>query len=648
MHNFSTKQKVITLILSSALAACGGGSDPKPAATPAPVAVNAGSLKGSVAIGSALANATVEIKDAKGVVITTTTDAMGGYNIATANLTAPFIIRVTGGTVVTTGMANSAELYSSSVSGESVANVSTLTTLLVAQMSKQLPSEAFAKFTSSTDLLATLNDKSKIDLASKALVEYIAKELGIDASAIGNPVTASLDPTASGNAYDALLEKIKQVDPNILNNAINIVKTSGATVTIDPATETLGQCIASLSLPAELQITDTSEPAAAIYEWNGNKSVDWSGQQQFREGWFGGLYQTNLGLAPVEVDFNGEKVLRRFDVTLLDEDVTGWANGAVFPQKSIFNRYTSLDGKYNKGWQEDTYDKDGKLTLWHKKFDQVGLSDQIYNVTAATPLKSTVTRKSLGSWYSPIDVARNESLTHEVVFQGREYVPTLIGQFETCKYKQITKLEQKDITGKVTFKDVVTSTRWEAPKLGAVKIENTETETDESEKVVFYADKRTYDIIAARYNGKRYGSYDVWSGVLIGQTSSAAPEKSACDYPINGVTTGFHWLVNTDGKAAKLRYWNGTSIAEAALTYPGSTTLANFRSEISNSVDVQQNAKQVSSTWSQTLNFDPSGGTLTGSYVRNETHLQKEAGAQSYSTVCTGQYPMSIAAKKLF
>ncbi|WP_027469396.1 carboxypeptidase-like regulatory domain-containing protein [Deefgea rivuli] len=638
MNTFSSQQKLLVVLLASALSACGGGGSdssvsttPATPATPAvPVAVNAGSLKGSVAIGSALANAKVEVKDAKGVIVSTSTDAKGAYSLSTAALTAPFIIRVTGGTVVTTGAANTSELYSSSVSGETSANVSTLTTLLIAQMSQQLPADAFAKFTDSKALLAALNDKAKIDLAITALTQYIAKELGIDISKIGNPVTASLDPIASGNAYDALLEKLKEADPNIINKAIAVVKAGGGTVTINPATETLGQCIASLSLPADLKIVDSTEPAAAIYEWNGNKSVDWTGQQKFREGWFGGLFKTYYGKNASEAEFNGEKVLRRFDETYLNDDLTGYAVKQTYPQKFIFNWYTSLDSKYRKGWQEDTFDKDNKLTEWHKKFEQTGAqTDHIYDITATAPLKTSVSRKSLGSWYSPANVARTETFTEEVVFLGRETVPTLMGKFETCKSKNTTKLVQKDATGKVTVKETWTTSKWHVPKLGYVKNVTTDSETDESGKVVYYTDTRTYDIIAARNHGKRYGAYDVWSGRLTGTGSSATPASSACDYNNKDVTVGNHWLVDTAAK--KLHYWNGTAVVDTALNYPGTTEFKDFRSE------TYANGGNV---WSQTLIFNADKTALTGSYTRKET--------QKTPISCSGTHPSSINASKIF
>ncbi|WP_288842124.1 hypothetical protein [uncultured Deefgea sp.] len=498
-------------------------------------------------------------------------------------------------------------------------------------MSKQLPADAFAKFTDNKELLATLNDKNKIDLAITALTQFISKELGIDISKIGNPVTAALDPITSGNAYDALLEKLKEADPNIINKAIEIVKASGGTVTINPANETLGQCIASLSLPAELKIVDSAEPSAAIYAWSGNKSVDWSGSQRFRTGWFGGHFKTYYGKNASEAEFNGEKVLRRFDEIDLYEDVTGYAINQTFPQKFVFNWYSTLDSKYSKGWQEDTYDKDGKLTEWQKKFDQVGANaEQIYDITSTTPLKTSVNRKSLGSWYSPINVARTEAFTEEAVFLGRETVPTFMGKFETCKSKITTKLLQKDATGKVTVKQVWTSSKWHVPKLGYVKNVTTDAETDEAEKVVYYTDTRTYEMIAARNHGKRYGTHDVWSGRLTGTGSTATPSGSACDYTNKDVTIGNLWLV--DPLAKKLHYWNGTAMVDAALNYPGTTDLKNFKSETY--------ADGGSNVWSQTLIFNADKTALTGSYTRKET--------QSSPNSCSGTHPANINASKIF
>ena len=647
MIQYPDTKKMLVLILASALTACGGGSSSSTAAPP--VAINAGTLQGSVATGSALANAKVEIKDAKGTIVSTTTDAKGFYTYSTAGLTAPFIIRVTGGTLVSTALPHLGELYSTSVSGDTKANVSTLTTLLVAQMSKQLPAEAFTKFTDNKDLLTALNDKSKIDLAVSVLTQYLIKELQINISSIGNPTTTSLDPITSGDAHDALLEKLKVADPNILNKSIELVKTVGGTVTIDPAKETLGQCIASLTLPASLKVTDTTESDAAVYSWGGMKSVDWSGQQKFQEGWYGGIYKTFYGTNSAEDTFNGEKVLRTNDETYLDEDNTRWSEAGIsFPKKYIFNSYTSVDRKLNKGWQEDTYDKNDVLeaggTL--KKYAPVGGQQDIFNVTASTPLTSTITRKSKGSWDN---TERNETYTEDVVFLGRESVKTLMGTFDTCKSKSTVTLVQKDLAGAVSINQVDTHTVWHVPKLGFVKQVHTDLEADDAKKVTFLSLSTTYEIIAARRNGKRYGAYDVWGGLLTWGKSTLdanALSNPLCNYnQVPGAdgwpTSGWHWIVknNNDGKTATWTHWNGTANVDETLNYPGTTTLNNNQLDF-----VQKTDMQINSAFSDQFIFDPVKNTLTGTHTKVDT-IWNTTGT---SKICEGSYPSEIKAKKLF
>jgi hypothetical protein len=165
--------------------------------------------------------------------------------------------------------------------------------------------------------------------------------------------------------------------------------------------------------------------------------------------------------------------------------------------------------------------------------------------------------------------------------------------------------------------------------LGYVKNITTDSETDETEKVVFYTDTRTYDIIAARNNGKRYGAYEVWSGRLTGTGSSATPTKSACDYNNKDVTVGNHWLV--DPVAKKLHYWNGSAVVDTALNYPGTTDFKDFKSETY--------AGGGSNVWSQTLIFNADKTALTGSYTRKETQA---------TPTCTGTHPSSISASKVF
>ncbi len=81
------------------LGACGGGSgDGGAAAAPAaaPV-VTASSLKGTVAVGSPMLNATVKVKDAKGAVVSAAVAADGSYSgLSLEGLTAPFSLEACG------------------------------------------------------------------------------------------------------------------------------------------------------------------------------------------------------------------------------------------------------------------------------------------------------------------------------------------------------------------------------------------------------------------------------------------------------------------------------------------------------------------------------------------------------------------------
>jgi hypothetical protein len=87
---------------------------------------NTATLSGTVATGAALANATVEVVDANGVIVTTTADANGDYEVEVDADAAPYFIKATSSDGTTT-------LYSWAEEGDldGIVNVTDLTTVAV-------------------------------------------------------------------------------------------------------------------------------------------------------------------------------------------------------------------------------------------------------------------------------------------------------------------------------------------------------------------------------------------------------------------------------------------------------------------------------------------------------------------------------------
>jgi hypothetical protein len=86
---------VLTASMAAVLAACGGGGGSSSASSPsagATSATAASTMSGTVAIGDALANATVTVIDSTGKTASTTSGSNGAYSVSITGLTAPFVI----------------------------------------------------------------------------------------------------------------------------------------------------------------------------------------------------------------------------------------------------------------------------------------------------------------------------------------------------------------------------------------------------------------------------------------------------------------------------------------------------------------------------------------------------------------------------
>jgi hypothetical protein len=181
-----------------ALAACGGGGS-SPASTPANTGISMG---GVVATGNSVSGAAIAATCANGSG-TATSSADGSYTLTIASGSLPCVLQATSGdgkTVlhsVATGNAGDAS---------DTANITSLTELLVANLTGQQPSSYFSSVAAAS--LATTITPSAISAAQTA-VASVLKAGGVDTSAAGDFVTGALvagTSGASGNGYDAILD----------------------------------------------------------------------------------------------------------------------------------------------------------------------------------------------------------------------------------------------------------------------------------------------------------------------------------------------------------------------------------------------------------------------------------------------------------
>jgi hypothetical protein len=240
---------IAALLLTAWLAACGsgGGDDTPSPAPPAPPAQTV--LGGTVAIGAALVNAEVTVRDRSGTSACTNdpvkTDETGAYRCVLSEASqAPFAVLA----VDPEGLVNpmiSVVGSKPAVGAESTANVTPLTTAIAAQL--DVNKDPFAFFTNSASLGSL--DLAQLTAVKANVVTQIAavlRDAGVDPATF-DPVTSPF-VGGSGTGADQMLDQIRitfdngaPTISNVLNPAAAVPlagATTGSIVTVGAATVT--------------------------------------------------------------------------------------------------------------------------------------------------------------------------------------------------------------------------------------------------------------------------------------------------------------------------------------------------------------------------------------------------------------------------
>jgi hypothetical protein len=190
---------VIAMSIAGLLVACGGGSS---SGTPSAGGNTTPSitLTGVVAKGAALAGAAVEAKCATGTG-TATTSSNGSYSITITSGALPCVLEA-----VASNADGGMVLHSVAAPGETTANITPLTELLVAQLTGQDPANFMDNVTAGT--LATVVTTTTVGTAQTAVLSTLTAA-GIDTSAISstNLISGTL-VAGSGTGYDGVLDTL--------------------------------------------------------------------------------------------------------------------------------------------------------------------------------------------------------------------------------------------------------------------------------------------------------------------------------------------------------------------------------------------------------------------------------------------------------
>jgi hypothetical protein len=189
-----------------ALAACGGSDNgdsppPPPAPAPAPVATPM-QVSGTVASAAALAGANVSVSCARGSG-STTANGSGAYIQKFDDASLPCVVTATsadGKTVLHS-------IAAGATAADTVAQVTPLTELLVAQFAGAAPATYAAGFGSSSTVSA-----SALQTAQTTLLQSLT-HANVDVSGVTDVVAGTLQP-GSSSGYDAALQNLSAAETN--------------------------------------------------------------------------------------------------------------------------------------------------------------------------------------------------------------------------------------------------------------------------------------------------------------------------------------------------------------------------------------------------------------------------------------------------
>lgn len=244
----------LALIGAGVLSACGGGGG---GTRPPVIDTGTVTLTGVAARGAALAGATITAKCAAGT-NTATAGADGSYTMVLNDAALPCVLSASGDGQLLHSVATG------SGAGTATANITTLTELLVAQLSGNDPA-AFATATSGA-ALATALTSDAVGAAQTAVVSTLTAA-GVDTSALGNLVTGSLvaaNGSTAGNGYDQVLDALSAALASAGSTLVELTATVAATSAASSGSTTPPTSSTASQLPADLLLKPKAANCASL------------------------------------------------------------------------------------------------------------------------------------------------------------------------------------------------------------------------------------------------------------------------------------------------------------------------------------------------------------------------------------------------
>lgn len=300
-----------SLAMGSMIAGCGGGSGGSAATPAAPAAT----LSGVAAVGAPMDGATVTLTDATGRTLSTTAAADGSYRFADlGGLTPPFQIQAT----ATMGEAEVTHhaLVVSAPSGDGVANVTPLTTALVALVSPtDLPTALTPAQLAAVNAAALAGARSQL----ATVIGPVAAKLDVGAGF--DPVATPF--SANGRGADLLLDHLDVAVGTAGVTVSNKMAVAAATESSSAAGSTITK--GSSSAPAPLAATDTTDTEGfddLARRFSTCFAVP-AGQRLVVSGGNGTLHSACAGLASADYLHNGTGFMHRWASALNSATLDG-------------------------------------------------------------------------------------------------------------------------------------------------------------------------------------------------------------------------------------------------------------------------------------------------------------------------------------
>ena len=208
------------------LAGCGGGGS---SGSTTNTSTTPSTLTGTVAVGDALSGANVLVIDANGNNVTTTSDSTGTYSISLTGLTAPLFITATDPNGVNAPMYSVEASITTGTSAAVVANVTTLTTAIAAQ----LTTDGNPLDLATPSVLSTLVTPATVSASVTKLNTALSSILTANgiASASFDPIGTAFTPNQTG--ADAVIDAVAVTTTAAGGMQLSSVGNSGTMISLN-------------------------------------------------------------------------------------------------------------------------------------------------------------------------------------------------------------------------------------------------------------------------------------------------------------------------------------------------------------------------------------------------------------------------------